>query len=349
MYVANKNFALFTLISLTPFINQTTSEILQFNSYLLISIFCLVVIFFNRMLTFEKTSISHVLIIILLFSYFCILNIWQFEKLILYLILFGLCLILYFISPRRLSTDSLFIQRIFLIILSVFLVIIEIQGIIINIATFSRTAIQGSVLGLAVLLNFASLYFTLEGVTKGKIFLIFCGFLFVMFSIIAFKTKGPLIALGIALGIFFTRRPRYFFVLIAAGIIFTLVYYFQRQSGLNSIGIRQELYNNIINELNVNPWWNLFSYPKYNFHNFILEMVWRIGLLVIPFILLILITVLVGSRRSLSSYGVVFYAVCGLFSFPLDNVLFALSVMCLSVLADLRTREPIVYTSSFEN
>ena len=95
------------------------------------------------------------------------------------------------------------------------------------------------------------------------------------------------------------------------------------------MSIRQELYLEILSHFNSFGWGNLFTPPIYRFHNILLEVFWRIGFLIVPFVCVFIYVIGIGIRFSISSFFVLFYVVCAMFSFELDAMLFLL-YLCVS-------------------
>jgi hypothetical protein len=331
-------------VALAPFTNQSLSYFFHINSYFLsISLLMLAFIgIINKQISIRKPFLTRIFLILIIFSIYIVTSNSNLEEAIFYLLLFINFTLFYSIitiyNTKKYEHNNNHLQKISIIpiiLFTCFILLMEKDGIILNIKNSSRMAIDGSVLGLSmVLASAAFICFYKYRIIKNK-YLIVIFITLIILNILFFKTKGPLLALFVTILLIDNLKLKEYF-LLSTVIIFAFYFLtYVRTSGLESIAIRLVLYANTIqNILSDGFVFNLFKKPDLLFHNWIFEMYWRINIFVFPFIICCMWTFINLRKFSINAYLMGIVLISGLFSFELDVVVYSALTFMMAAIID---------------
>tara|TARA_B100000242_G_C43051666_1_gene491382 strand:- start:1416 stop:2474 length:1059 start_codon:yes stop_codon:yes gene_type:complete len=321
------------LAVISPFLNQTFDVGYNINIYLILSILSTLILPFTK--TFKTIINSKDLILIILLEIFFIIFTLNQEFYIFgcYQFLILSSIFLLFSKPKSFQKSKFVnISNIYIIFVILTLFIIESNGIRLNILMSSREATAGSVLGLALIFNYGGLILFIKSrIIKSNYYLLASLFTCIM-SFVFFKTKGPIVAYLIS--VVFFNGISFIKILISSILGTSLITlssntFFRANSDLSTLN-RINTYLKTL-ELLSNSFFSFNIYEKapYLFHNWIFESFWRLGFLNFVYLALIIITFISYKNNYYYKSTSIYILICGLFSFPLEPVIFSYTLLTL--------------------
>ena len=209
---------------------------------------------------------------------------------------------------------------------------IDYQGIILNIYTKSRMAIEGSTLGLSLFFNFASLLFIIRSNLKKDNNYLIIAILISIISYLFFKTKGPILSLFI-IYFFITRISFFKIIIFSISLFFTYLFTnisFFRATNLESFLGRITAYSNTFELIRESPLsFNFFDAPPFLFHNWIFEVFWKLNFILFFYIILMAYIFFKFKYSFYFRWASLFILICGLLSFDSNQTLFSYSCLAL--------------------
>jgi hypothetical protein len=334
------SFVIISIISLNaPFLNQLVVNYFGFPIYLGILI---ITFFFSVYLINMRIILSNYLLglVFTLFNFFIVLGFsvdHQLSTLIIFLY-FYISLVL--VDHPFVSSEK-FISRFpyYLFILTLLILIFDIQNFWLNYLENSRTKTMGSILGYSCFLGVVLIILWRSFLLQKKLPYILMYILLFFFSVVFVKTKGSLLIVFI---ITILMKSNFFYKIVSSFLILVGTYVFSSfrvLTGDGSISVRLDIFKRKIYEI----FENILSFNLFNidyltrdglFHNWILELWFKISFFSIILILCYVFVFMYAKKSIYFKWLIVYFFFYGLISFKLDDIVYSLSICSALALAE---------------